>query len=311
MMRLSRDYLGIVVLIVGVTFCLGHAYGGEEGGGQAGAFLRLPVGARACGMGDAFTAVSDDVDAMYYNPAGMYQVNSAAGGVSVAIMSMDRHHYHASFVYSSGAYGAVGVNFIGFGVSDIDGRDNTGFETGSFEDNETALALGYSYKVFRYLGFGVGIKYIQHSLADAKADGIGFDAGLHSRVTVNSDWFRSIRLGASLSNIGADLEWDTEAATKEDIPTTLRLGCAAEIEFTTVELLGAIDVSRSADESAEFHAGLESWFSDVVAARIGFDSDHVNFGGAIEYKRFRFDYAYAPDVLEEGATSKLGIQFEM
>ena len=37
----------------------------------AGEFLKVPVGARAVGMGGAFTAVADDATAIWWNPAGM------------------------------------------------------------------------------------------------------------------------------------------------------------------------------------------------------------------------------------------------
>ncbi len=37
----------------------------------AGEFMKIPVGARAVGMGGAFTAVCDDATAPYWNPAGM------------------------------------------------------------------------------------------------------------------------------------------------------------------------------------------------------------------------------------------------
>jgi len=37
----------------------------------AGEFMKIPVGARAVGMGGAFSAVSDDATSPYWNPAGM------------------------------------------------------------------------------------------------------------------------------------------------------------------------------------------------------------------------------------------------
>src|SRR2546428_6361855 len=37
----------------------------------AGEFMKIPIGARAIGMGGAFSAVTDDATAPYWNPAGM------------------------------------------------------------------------------------------------------------------------------------------------------------------------------------------------------------------------------------------------
>ena len=42
-----------------------------ESAGQAGAYLKMGVGARALGMGSAFTAVADDSTASFWNPAGL------------------------------------------------------------------------------------------------------------------------------------------------------------------------------------------------------------------------------------------------
>jgi long-chain fatty acid transport protein len=38
-------------------------------------FEPLPVGGRAAGMGEAYSAIVDDVYSMYYNPAGVLQID--------------------------------------------------------------------------------------------------------------------------------------------------------------------------------------------------------------------------------------------
>ena len=38
---------------------------------SAAQFLNLGFGARALGMGEAYTAVADDISCVYYNPAGL------------------------------------------------------------------------------------------------------------------------------------------------------------------------------------------------------------------------------------------------
>ena len=53
---------------------------------QAGAlFLRIPVGARASGMGDAYTAVAEDASATWWNPAGLAFINRTETGNNTAI----------------------------------------------------------------------------------------------------------------------------------------------------------------------------------------------------------------------------------
>src|SRR5688572_13884503 len=48
-----------------------------QAAGTSGAqFLKLGAGARAAAMGDAFCAVSNDVTAAYWNPAGLSQIET-------------------------------------------------------------------------------------------------------------------------------------------------------------------------------------------------------------------------------------------
>ena len=45
-------------------------------GTTAAQFLKIGVGPRAIGMGGAYTALADDINAMYWNPAGLSRMNS-------------------------------------------------------------------------------------------------------------------------------------------------------------------------------------------------------------------------------------------
>ena len=57
-----------------IPFVWGHAWG---------------VGARAMAMGGAYTAVSDDYAALYYNPAGMGQIRRTALSGTLSFLSME------------------------------------------------------------------------------------------------------------------------------------------------------------------------------------------------------------------------------
>jgi hypothetical protein len=60
---LGRSLLVLSACLLGASTAHATKYAGE--------FLKVPVGARAVGMGGAFTAVADDATAPWWNPAGM------------------------------------------------------------------------------------------------------------------------------------------------------------------------------------------------------------------------------------------------
>src|SRR5260221_2833946 len=51
-------------------------------GGTAGEFLLLGAGARGAALGGAFSALTQDVTSLYYNPAGLAQMSRPSAMVS-------------------------------------------------------------------------------------------------------------------------------------------------------------------------------------------------------------------------------------
>ncbi|MDI6782043.1 MAG: UPF0164 family protein, partial [bacterium] len=63
-MMQNKVWLCMIILTVTSGMCEARPDTGGE-------FLTFGVGARAAGMGEAFTAVADDSSAVYWNPAGI------------------------------------------------------------------------------------------------------------------------------------------------------------------------------------------------------------------------------------------------
>jgi hypothetical protein len=207
-MKLGRHlHLALAIVILLTMNSVGFA--GEGNGGQAGSFLRIPVGARPAGMGNAFVSVADDAYALYFNPGGLYQLKSFTFGTMYSVMSMDRSHFQGSFSYNSEGLGVFALMFTKFGVAKIDGRDSGGNKTGSFDDSELAFNFGYGKELIDHLGVGAAIKYISHSLQDNRATGLGLDIGTHTKIETQHSIIKAIRLGLSISNLGSELKWNT------------------------------------------------------------------------------------------------------
>src|SRR6185295_8223023 len=84
-------------------------------------FEPLPVGGRAAGMGEAYSAVVDDVFSMYYNPAGVMQLDRPEIGTYYSQLFSgltDNSQISRTFVgYAQplgkmGRKGGIGVNYI-------------------------------------------------------------------------------------------------------------------------------------------------------------------------------------------------------
>ena len=83
----------------------------------AGEFLKIPVGARAIGMGGAFTAVCDDATAPWWNPAGMVYLpyREVIFQHAEQFGSLENHDYLSAVFPLGGAKGhqsALGVSLV-------------------------------------------------------------------------------------------------------------------------------------------------------------------------------------------------------
>lgn len=90
----------------------------------AGEFMKIPVGARAIGMGGAFSAVSDDATAPYWNPAGMVFLPYREGFLQHAeqfgsLVNHDFGSYVMPLASKSGRRAAFGVSATWVSVGDI------------------------------------------------------------------------------------------------------------------------------------------------------------------------------------------------
>ena len=59
----------IMLLVIAVSM----SFGQYKGGTTAAQFLKIGIGSRATGMGEAYVAMSRDASGLYWNPAGIAQ----------------------------------------------------------------------------------------------------------------------------------------------------------------------------------------------------------------------------------------------
>ncbi len=152
-------------------------------------FLNIGVDAAAFGMANAVTATTNDVNSVYWNPAGLVHIEDN----QFAAMHANYFANIATYNYVGGAMplderSAVGISMIRFGVDDIlnttqliDNQGNIDYNRISlFSTADYAFALTYARKTkVEGLSFGANAKVIRRVIGQfADAWGFGFDAGL-------------------------------------------------------------------------------------------------------------------------------------
>jgi hypothetical protein len=152
-------------------------------------FLSIGVDAAAFGMGKALVASSNDVNSIYWNPAGLTAIKDYEGAMMHAeyFAGIAKYDY-VGFAMPVDEKSAVGISLIRFGVDDIlntteliDNEGNIDYNRISlFSAADYALTLGYARKLnVEGLTLGVNTKIIRRIIGDfASSWGFGFDAGL-------------------------------------------------------------------------------------------------------------------------------------
>src|SRR5579872_4457900 len=100
-------------------------------GTTAAAFLKIEPGARAEGMGEAFTAVADDIDAIAWNPAGLGGLTQREASFVHNKIEEDVSLEYLAYVQPLGDLGtmAASLNYLwmsGLPVTSVSSPDGTG-----------------------------------------------------------------------------------------------------------------------------------------------------------------------------------------
>lgn len=152
-------------------------------------FLNIGVDAAAFGMANAVVANTNDVNAAYWNPAGLTQLEDN----QIALMHANYFANIANYDYIAGAMpldhnSVAAFSLIRFGVDDIMNTTQLIDEQGNIDYNRISLfsAADYAF-TFSYarkmpldgFSYGINAKVIRRIIGDfADAWGFGFDAGI-------------------------------------------------------------------------------------------------------------------------------------
>ena len=268
-----------------------YSAGKSDAGTKTAQFLEFGAGARASGMGEAFTAISDDESSVYWNPAGLVGINKRSLSVMHAMWVDDISYQWASYIHPTkiGNFG-LGVQYLSYG--DIPGSDESGLDTGNFSPNDLMASLSYGKKVYN-IDMGITLKYISSKItntATAFAGDIGLKYNFNNKLTS----------GMLIQNVGTTMKFIEE---EDSLPMNVKVGVSYKLQPS---LLLAADVTSPTDNELIYSAGCEKAIklnSDLgISARAGYKTGTKDIDGlqgiagglGLNYKQYKVDYAFVP-----------------
>jgi hypothetical protein len=282
----AKPFLSIIFLLsIATSPLLGQ---GAAGTGLA--FLKLGVGARAVGLGEAYVSVAEDVSAAFWNPAGLAPVDAAQVMLAHTEWLQDITHDYIGFA-TRGFGGAWGVNLVSAGVGEIESRTKPSTEPiGVFEARNLSLGLSYGRWLGTNLSVGFSLKWLYERIFTYEAAGYAVDLGAQFRLSDSG-----VRVAAVVQNVGSMQEL---RRVSSKLPTTLRVGASLPLRFGSSRLLIATDFVKTLDAKSHVNLGGEWLFAERYAFRVGYQSGFevrgVQGGAGVAVGRFRFDYGFVP-----------------
>ncbi len=294
--------------------------------------LQIAPGARADGMGTAYTALANDGYANWWNPAGLAFLGEDLGstgpppgykGVGITFSQLvpglfdDVYYSYATYSQKLGDWGGFGVSvpFITYGEIPIVVDDGeTGLQVDTHTPAEFAAGFGYGTRLRENLSFGAGVKVYRMDLAPKVLDpSIDLPEGA-TGTTFAADvggLYRSkalpLAVGVSMLNLGPDITF-VKARESSPLPRVLKVGAAYRIyEWSNSSILGAFDLTKPFVELRDeiiWGGGVEyalAWGKNGnLALRAGYyseregDIEDPTFGLGIGWGGIRYDFVSFP-----------------
>jgi long-subunit fatty acid transport protein len=306
---------------------------GRDAGTSGSAMLKIGVGAKTTGMGEASVALSDDLSGIYWNPAGLVQLrNSQFSAMHIEWFDDIRYEWLGfAQPISSRATIAADISYLYMGSISrtVESTSEEYEEDGTFSPVDMAGRVALSVKAFRNLLLGASLQRIQsrvtfdnvtkERISNKTSQGIAIDlGGIYSVTKV-----QGLTVGGCLQNLGNQTK--AYITDKAPMPFAVSVGLAYKAQMKNEKksapeekkqpenmpkpeaksspntLTIAFDLYFPADDSINARLGVEYRFGNGVSLRGGYRTgtgfefpSGLSAGIGYNSPDYQVDYAFVP-----------------
>ncbi len=306
------------IFVLGLLFLISVTSWGVNSkvGTTAYGFLKIDVSARSTAMGGAFVGLSDDEAALYFNPAGLIQIETKRFFTTYNNYITDIQSGFLGYVHPYSENTRLGGSISYFNYGSFTRTDADGSPRGTFGASDFALAVSLTKGINSQFSLGATGKFIYEKIEGYSSDALALDLGI---LYISRD--TRTRIGGVGQNIGNQLKGHTKSH-KDPLPSSVKLGISHHMR--ELPLIVAFDVAKPFDNDIFFNLGGEFTAFKPLYLRFGWssfgknfktDSDKDNLAGfaagfGVTWKVYRFDYAYS-SYADLGGVHKISISGEI
>lgn len=279
-------------------------------------FLEIGMGARSTAMGEAYTTLGSDASAVFWNPAGIVEVEGRNFFLAYNRWPADIALGGVSFVWNLGAVGVIGINSVFLNTADMEVTtvdDPDGLSGEKFGISNYTLGLTYARYFTNRLSVGATVKLVHEKYLEYGYDSWAVDIG-----TVYRTAFRNLKIGMSILHFGKEVQFsgnyydysdpellqgETKTFEKYSLPVNFRVGFSIDIwESGLNKIITAADMVHPNNNLEQYNWGLEYGFNNMFFLRGGYkfraDEGGLTLGAGIQYNLtpqtgVAFDYSFA------------------
>jgi hypothetical protein len=182
-------------------------------GTTAASFLEIGVGSIGISLGDAYTASANDLSAIYWNPAGLANIEYNEVLFVYQPWVADINSMFAGFGIQIPNIGTLGLSIFGLDYGDIE-VTNMDYQEGTGEKYSAydyVVSLSYARKLATWFSFGAAAKYVTSKIWHTQASAFALDLGVQVQthlLSFSGQREDGMKIGMSISNYGTRMQYD-------------------------------------------------------------------------------------------------------
>ena len=252
--------------------------------------------ARARAMGGAYYSVSDDANAVFYNPAGL---NSSANNIIIGYSKIFDNDFQVlnTVAISMQLPRKLGTLGIGLQSMDVDFLDVSIL-------SEKIYALSHSFNILNDIHSNLDIGYtfnMYHLSIDGFGEQPAFGINLGALATVH----QRTQIGFTITNLNNPSVGEDNA---HDLPQKMSIGISYH-PYTDV--ITSLELKKTMNSKTEIHAGAEAKIVEMLTLRCGVRSEPTSYSMGARFDMYNIvvDYGFNTHTIDATHHFSIGYKF--